>query len=118
MEGLETERCPYCGELPAVEVGRWRCAAFHACESLGENAYTEWLELPEAVAQWNRMVARWKAGDETRGRFSVNVRKSTLFSFECSSCGWSLFDGDTDYGEPDFNYCPNCGLKVLKDSDL
>ena len=120
-EGLtveEIETCPYCRKLPDVEGGRWRSAVSHRCKSADVDAHTDWLEMPEAVAQWNQMVARWKAGDETKGRFSVNVRKSFLYSFECSSCGWSMFDGNDYYGEADFNYCPNCGLKVLKDSDL
>lgn len=48
--------------------------------------------------------------DETR-KFSDKTR------FECSECGYeySAVGGfGCDYGdEPDFNYCPNCGRRVV-----
>ena len=46
-----------------------------------------------------------------------NVREDYPSLFECSSCGWC--DDDTTTGDTIvYNYCPNCGGKVVKKKDI
>lgn len=48
---------------------------------------------------------------------AYNVKEDYGSLFECSSCGWS--DDDTTTGDTGvYNYCPNCGLKIVKKKDI
>ena len=46
-----------------------------------------------------------------------NTTRHPHYGFECSECKWSAYEPN-DYGNDvcfdDFNYCPNCGAKVLE----
>ena len=46
-----------------------------------------------------------------------NTTRHPHYGFECSECKWSAYEPN-DYGNDvcfdDFNYCPNCGEKVVK----
>lgn len=45
-----------------------------------------------------------------------NTTRHRYYGFECSECKWSAYEPN-DYGNDvrfdDFNYCPNCGAKVV-----
>ena len=45
-----------------------------------------------------------------------NTTRHPHYGFECSECKWSASEPN-DYGNDvcfdDFNYCPNCGAKVI-----
>ena len=46
-----------------------------------------------------------------------NTTRHHHYGFECSECKWSAYEPN-DYGNDvcfdDFNYCPNCGAKVVE----
>ena len=46
-----------------------------------------------------------------------NTTRHPHYGFECSECKWSAYEPN-DYGNDvcfdDFNYCPNCGAKVVE----
>lgn len=46
-----------------------------------------------------------------------NTTRHRHYGFECSECKWSAYEPN-DYGNDvdfdDFNYCPNCGEKVVR----
>lgn len=49
-----------------------------------------------------------------------NTTRHRYYGFECSECKWSAYEPN-DYGNDvrfdDFNYCPNCGSKVIRNAD-
>lgn len=46
----------------------------------------------------------------------LESRESSLRPFMCSNCG-CIYDVDTSMGKPIWNYCPNCGARMVPDED-
>ena len=91
--------CPFCGGEAEICHVRdicqnpqdWYWARCLSCRTSGKQHPTE----AEAVEAWNTRYV------ET----CENVASSPGVKFRCSKCSWIS-------GEPNFNYCPNCGRRV------
>ena len=62
--------------------------------------------------------------DEHDNEIETNDPSYDCGSFECSACGFEMmfgemgwFDEETPY-KPHFNYCPNCGAKVVSPEEF
>ena len=65
----------------------------------------------------------WNITTHERPEIMRTCRNATIhryYGFECSECKWSAYelnDYDNDVRFDDFNYCPNCGAKVVSNAD-
>lgn len=44
---------------------------------------------------------------------AFNKKEDTPSLFECSCCGWECYD-TMNCTTIDYNYCPNCGRKIVR----
>lgn len=93
----ELKPCPFCGgEARYTEKSRFHIGWVY-CPGCGA-ASGYYNTEAEAIAAWN-----------TRAEQTCHTERSDCF--ECSEC--AFFDA---YAAPsDFNYCPNCGAKVVSE---
>ena len=99
--------CPFCGEgthIRTLETAHGSVLYGVSCPTEGCFGFSmeTYFDTPEeAIAAWNRRAER-TCRDET----------GSPQSFLCSECGW--FDTDLDDLPLNYNYCPNCGARVVK----
>ena len=102
-EFVGLEPCPFCGGEASKRLfykGKYRVHC-NVCDAhSGDVVDTE----AEAIAAWNSRAERT----------CENIAPDYL-DFLCSKCGFVHYhsdENDTDDGN-DWNYCPNCGAKVV-----
>lgn len=106
---MDLKPCPFCGEEGhitmssdgyGVECWNRRCTDMQM-EQLPSEA--------EAVRAWNTRVERT----------CHDVYPMATYCFACSECGHTRrfiqgWNSVTHSGQDEFNYCPNCGAKVVE----
>lgn len=107
LDGVnELKPCPFCGGKAEIARNKsvtslgWygRCTS---CLSSGQRflVRTETFHTEaEAIAAWNTRAER-TCHNKTYGNY-----------LHCSSCDELIYQGDRQ-----FDYCPNCGAKVMKE---
>ena len=93
----ELKPCPFCGgEAETWDgAGPWHVVCTE-CGTIGSPCLSE----AEAITAWNSRVER------TCIREKHGVKMDGSPRLRCSLCGYGL-------GDKRFNYCPNCGAKVV-----
>ena len=100
--------CPFCGGeavlLEPDESSTFYRVGCNCAHCIGANAVWH-AQTSEAEA-----IAAWNARAERTCELSDNGTWG--YPYVCSACDAS-FDADVNNG--DFNYCPNCGAKVVSE---
>lgn len=140
MENSELKPCPFCkcdaGDM-CVGVVKEQGHYAVVCNSVlgGCGATAGFRETPElAIESWNTRAERTceylpdslqVAFDENDEEIETGEADSDGCDYSCSSCGFTMLGGEIgwfdetegEYGgwkyAPRFNYCPNCGAKVV-----
>lgn len=112
--------CPFCGGEADVIDYDDECWVAHQCAN-GTAVETDSYEtVNEAIAAWNTRAERvgerktinktddFVTHDSRAERTCHNLRQHGYNYLECSSCGEKSYQGDKA-----FDYCPNCGAKVV-----
>lgn len=113
----ELKPCPFCGNTKMLvyeEKGRFgftewivECDSHYcACQPTAHDSYQT---KEEAVEAWNTRAERTcrNVYDETKMLACSN-------GFECSNCGEKVEDCEGYHVKGIWNYCPNCGSKVVE----
>ena len=95
----ELKPCPFCcGEAEHYEDGYMQ--HYVVCTRRGCYARSFGFESEsEAAEAWNTRAERT----------CKNLKQRGYNYMECSACGETSYQGDRQ-----FNYCPNCGAKVVE----
>ena len=106
MISEELKPCPFCPDGGKLFINGGVGCRWVECSSCGCDGPAYETEA-EAVEAWNTRAER-TCRNTTRHRY---------YGFECSECKWSAYEPN-DYGNDvcfdDFDYCPNCGAKVVE----
>lgn len=124
----ELKPCPFCGGAAHIEVDDvqepemfWHYSP--RCDDWGCLGHMFWFGYnteEDAIEAWNTRQSHACYADEVTHRnckYSVHrgwcehtCRNAavTPLAFRCGKCGWF------DKNRCDFNFCPNCGAKVVE----
>ena len=71
------------------------------------------INSPRAMTAWN--VRAFYENLITSGELRVvKTAKNVGHEFECSACGFALFDATQNPPVPDeFSFCPKCGARII-----
>lgn len=97
----ELKPCPFCGGEAHVFHDSLRPQETYPCRVYCDNCWAEvdsYSTEAEAIAAWNTRAERT----------CENLRQHGYNYLECSLCGEKSYQGDKV-----FDYCPNCGARVV-----
>ena len=104
----ELKPCPFCGsedvvaKLCHVEYPT-RSSWYVCCKNCDKGDLISYLNEKRAIEAWNTRYER--TCTKVPGKMVYGERRP-----KCSECGQSM-------GDKRWNYCPNCGAKVVKEEE-
>ena len=77
------------------------------------DVYCDTPDIDLSGEKFEAAIFKIQAADVAPVRHGRNINAEWPSLFECSVCGWS--DDDTTTGDTAvYNYCPNCGAKMME----
>ena len=77
------------------------------------DVYCDTPDIDLSCEKFEAAILKIQAADVAPVRHGRNINAEWPSLFECSVCGWS--DDDTTTGDTAvYNYCPNCGAKMME----
>lgn len=95
-----------------IKYAKW--LPHYICSCCGEHTSEQLSACP--FCHSNMLVGKWLPGKEiSREYFGDNLIRVYYDRFTCSECGYII--DDHYYSSINYNYCPNCGIKMCKEKE-